>query len=166
MSFKGPELLTAAHDVSRFDCGMAPLNTWLQKHALPNQESRATRTVVVCADKRVVGYYALAAGSVVHQEATGRVRRNMPEPIPMALLGRLAVDTSAQGFGVGAGLLRDGLLRVLQAADLLGIRGVMVDALDDNAKRFYERFGFRPSAAIPLKLMVTMQEIERNAALK
>mgnify|MGYP000871682102 CR=1 FL=1 len=163
MSFSAPELLTAAHDVSRFDCGTPALNTWLQKHALANQDSRAARTFVVCSGKRVVGYYALAAGSVVHAEATGRVRRNMPEPIPMALLGRLAVDKSAQGFGIGAGLLKDALLRVLQASDLLGIRGIMVDALDDTAKRFYERHGFRPSVALPLKLMITLREVERHA---
>ncbi|MEQ1717453.1 MAG: GNAT family N-acetyltransferase [Hyphomicrobium sp.] len=162
MSFSAPELLTAAHDVSRFDCGTPSLNIWLQQHALANQETRAARTFVVCTGKRVVGYYALAAGSVVHTEATGRLRRNMPDPVPMALLGRLAVDKSAQGFGIGAGLLKDAGLRVLQAADLLGIRGILVDALDDKAKGFYERFGFRPSTALPLKLMVTLQEIERS----
>lgn len=98
---------------------------------------------------------------VVHAEATGKVRRNMPDPVPMALLGRLAVDSSAKGFGVGAGLLQDALLRVWQASELLGVRGVVVDALDDSAARFYQHFGFRPSAALPLKLMITLEEVRR-----
>lgn len=161
MSVSAPEALTANHDVSTFDCGVETLNSWLMRHALANQESRAARTFVVCANRRVVGYYALAAGSVAHDLATGKIRRNMPDPVPMALLGRLAVDKSAQGFGIGAALLQDAVLRVTQAADLLAIRGLMVDALDDRAKRFYEKFGFRPSSAIPLKLMITLTEIER-----
>lgn len=161
MSFTAPEALTAKHDVSAFDCGIPALNSWLVRHALANQESRAARTFVVCADRRVVGYYALAAGSVAHDIATGKIRRNMPEPVPMALLGRLAVDRAAQGFGIGAGMLQDAVLRATQAADLLAIRGLMVDAIDDNARRFYEKFGFRPSSAFPLKLMVTLTEIER-----
>lgn len=161
MSFTAPAPLTAEHDVSAFDCGVPPLNSWLHRHALANQESRAARTFVVCADRRVVGYYALAAGSVVHEVATGKIRRNMPDPVPMALLGRLAVDKSAQGFGIGAGLLQDAVLRVTQAADLLAIRGLMVDAIDDRARQFYEKFGFRTSTVLPLKLMITLAEIER-----
>jgi predicted N-acetyltransferase YhbS len=162
MTFSAPALLTATHEVATFDCGKPPLNDWLIRRALPNQQTRASRTFVVCTGKRVVGYYALAAGSVSQEAATGRLKRNMPDPVPVALLGRLAVDRSAQGFGLGAALLQDGLLRVLQAAEHLGVRGVLVDALDDDASRFYQRFGFRPSAALPLKLMVTLEEIERS----
>lgn len=161
MSFKEPAPLASSHDLSTFDCGNDALNSWLRRHALRNQESRAARCFVVAVRDRVVGYYALAAGSVVQAEATGKIRRNMPESVPMALLGRLAVDKSAQGFGVGAGLLQDALLRVVQASDHLGIRGVLVDAIDDKAAAFYMKFGFRPSGALPLKLMVTLSEIER-----
>lgn len=161
MSFTAPTLLTSDHDTASFDCGTTALNSWLIRHALANQESRAARTVVVCSGSRVVGYYALAAGSVIHAEAIGKVRRNMPDPVPMALLGRPTVDRSAQGFGIGAGLLKDAVMRVWQAAELLGVRGILVDALDDDAKRFYEQFGFRASAALPLKLMVTLPEIDR-----
>lgn len=164
MSVTAPTLLTAEHEVATFDCGKPPLNGWLIRHALANQQSGAARTLVACTGKRVVGYYALAAGSVVHAEAIGKVRRNMPDPVPMALLGRLAVDQSAHGFGVGAGLLKDAMLRTLQAASLLGIHGLLVDALDDEARRFYERHGFRASAALPLKLMVTLDEMERMLA--
>ncbi|MEQ1694370.1 MAG: GNAT family N-acetyltransferase [Hyphomicrobiaceae bacterium] len=164
MSFTTPALLTADHDTSTFDCGKPALNIWLTRHALINQEAGAARTVVVCTGKRVVGYYALAAGSVVHTQATGKVRRNMPDPVPMALLGRLAVDQSAHGFGIGAGLLQDAMLRTMQAAALLGIRGILVDALDDDARAFYEKYGFRSSTALPLKLMVTLAEVERALA--
>ncbi len=161
MSFSAPTLLTADHEVATFDCGKPALNTWLIRHALTNQESRSARTVVVCSGKRVVGYYALAAGSVIHADATGKLRRNMPNPVPMALLGRLAIDKSAQGFGLGAGLLKDAVLRVWAASDLLGVRGILVDALDEEAKHFYEKFGFRGSEALPMKLMVTLAEIAR-----
>ncbi|MEZ5849934.1 MAG: GNAT family N-acetyltransferase [Hyphomicrobiaceae bacterium] len=164
MSVAAPVLLTAEHEVATFDCGKRQLDTWLIRHALANQQSGAARTLVVCTGKRVVGYYALAAGSVVHAESIGKVRRNMPDPVPMALLGRLAVDQSAHGLGVGTGLLKDAMLRTLQAAALLGIRGLLVDALDDEARRFYERHGFRASAALPLKLMVTLDEMERMLA--
>jgi GNAT superfamily N-acetyltransferase len=163
MTFGAPTLLTAVHDVAAFDCGKPALNAWLIRHALINQESRSARTIVVCSGKRVVGYYALAAGSVNHAEATGRIRRNMPDPVPMALLGRLAIDKSAHGFGLGAGLLKDAVLRVWAASDLLGVRGILVDALDEDAKRFYEKFGFRGSEALPLKLMVTLAQVARIA---
>ena len=162
MSFSAPVPLQSDHSVAEFDCGQPALSQWLVRHGMVNQQRRAWRTFVVCVDHRVVGYYALAAGSVIHAEATDQLRRNMPDPVPMALLGRLAVDRSAHGMGVGAGLLKDAVLRVLLAADLLGVRGILVDAIDDKARLFYEHFGFRPSAVLPLKLMVTLDEIERR----
>jgi len=164
MSFSAPAPLTAEHDLEHFDCGHDSLNVWLQRHALSNQERRAARTFVVCDGRRVVGYYALAAGSVVHAEAIGNLRRNMPDPVPMALLGRLAVDSSVRGRGLAAGMLQDAVMRIVQASDTLGVRGILVDAIDENAKAFYLRFGFRPSAVLPMKLMVTLTEIERALA--
>lgn len=161
MSVSAPAPLSAEHDLEHFDCGHASLNAWLQRRALSNQERRAARTFVVCEGRRVVGYYALAAGSVVHSEATGNLRRNMPDPVPMALLGRLAVDLSMRGKGLGVGMLQDAVMRILQASDTLGVRGILVDAIDENAKAFYMRFGFRPSAVMPMKLMVTLTEIQR-----
>lgn len=161
MSFTAPEPLGSAHDVAAFDCGIDELNTWLRRRALTSQDEGSARTFVVTAGSRVVGYYAIAAGSVSREQATGRTRRNMPEPIPMALLARLAVDRSAQGFGVGAGLLQDAILRITQAAAVLGIRGILVDAVNDEAKAFYEKFGFRPSSVLPFRLMITLQEVER-----
>jgi GNAT superfamily N-acetyltransferase len=115
-----PKHLTAEHDLSGFDCGVPELDDWLRRRALQNEASRASRTFVVVADGRVVGYYALATGAVAHRAATGRVRRNMPEPV--MVLARLAVDREYRGFGLGAGLLRDALLRTLRAAEIVASR--------------------------------------------
>ena len=161
MTLPAPQLLSASHDVSAFDCGYPALDLWLQHKALANQERRASRTYVVVEGRSVRAYYSLAAGSIEHADAISRLRRNMPNPIPMALLGRLAVDRRIQGKGFGHGLLKDALQRMIQAADFLAIRGVVVDAIDDPAKAFYERFGFRPSPAMPLKLMITLEDAER-----
>lgn len=164
MTLAAPELLTAAHDVSIFDCGTPALDEWLKRRALGNQGSGASRTYVVCRGQAVVGYYALAAGSIAHAEVPGRIRRNMPDPVPMMVLGRLAVDRSVRGQGLGAGLLKDATLRVMQAADIVGIRGILVDAIDDTARSFYERFGFRRSTTFPLKLVITVDEARRMFA--
>ena len=161
MTFAAPELLVAAHDTSAFDCGMPALDEWLKRRALVNQMSGASRTYVVSRETVVVGYYALAAGSVAHAEAPGRMKRNMPDPIPMMVLGRLAVDRSVQGQGLGHGLLKDAVLRVVQAAHIVGVRGILVDAIDETAREFYEKFGFRRSAALPLKVMITLDEAQQ-----
>ena len=161
MSLSAPELLTGAHEVTAFDCGHPSLNVWLQRRAMANQVSLASRTFVVTDGLYVKGYYSLAAGSLLQAEATGKIRRNMPDPVPMALLGRLAIDVSAQGKGLGTALLKDSVLRVINASNQLAIRGILVDAIDVKAKTFYEHFGFRPSPLFPMKLMVTLADIER-----
>ncbi len=153
-----PEKLRPDHDVSRFDSGTPVLDDWLRRRALPNQESGASRTYVICAGKHVVGYHALAAGALAQAEATGRTRRNMPDPLPVMVLGRLAIDSGYQGRGLGRALLRDAILRTLQAADIAGIRAVLVHAISEDAKRFYERCGFRPSPLDPMTLMITMRD--------
>jgi len=157
-----PEHLTAAHDVSRFDSGVSDLDSWLIKRALANEETGASRTYVACAGGRVVGYYALATGGVAQSQVPGRVRRNMPDPVPVMILGRLAVDQSWQGRSVGASLLRDAIVRTLQAAEIGGIRAILVDAISENAKRFYERHGFKASPVDPMVLMMTVADA-RNA---
>jgi GNAT superfamily N-acetyltransferase len=162
--FSAPELLVAAHDTSAFDCGVHALDEWLKRRALVNQMSGASRTYVISREQVVVGYYALAAGGVAHAEAPGRMRRNMPDPIPMMVLGRLAIDRSIQAQGLGHGLLKDAVLRVVQAAHIVGVRGVLVDAIDETARAFYEKYGFRRSAALPLKLMITLEEAQRAVA--
>ncbi len=155
---RAPEKLSAAHDISNFDCGEAVLNDWLYRRALQNQESGASSTYVIVEKNRVVGYYSLAAGSIARETAPGRVRRNAPDPVPVVVLGRLAIDKGAQGQGLGRALLRDAILRTLQAADIIGVRAVLVHALSEPAKRFYEACGFTSSPINPLTLMITLSE--------
>jgi GNAT superfamily N-acetyltransferase len=158
-----PEKLSSIHDLSQFHCGEPALDDWLRKRARQNEESGASRTYVACVGERVVGYYALAVGAVAHVVAPGRVRRNMPEPVPVMVLGRLAVDETMQGGGVGPALLRDAVLRTLQAAEIAGIRAILVHAISERAKRFYEKWGFVTSPVEPMTLMVTVEEA-RGAA--
>ncbi|MEX2649696.1 MAG: GNAT family N-acetyltransferase [Alphaproteobacteria bacterium] len=157
--YQPPETLTARHDRAAFDCGQPALDDWLRRRALANQESGASRTYVIVSENRVVGYYALAVGAVASAEASGRVRRNMPDPIPVMVLARLAIDRSHQGRGLGRMLLRDAVLRTLQAADIAGIRALLVHAKTDAARAFYERHGFRASPVDPMILMVTLDDM-------
>ena len=153
-----PGRLSADHDLSRFDSGEGVLDDWLRRRALQNEAGGASRTYVVCLGKRVVGYYTLAAGAVTHAQAPGRIRRKMPDPVPVMLLGRLAVDKDFQGRGIGAGLLRDAVLRTVQAAEIAGIRAILVHAISAAAKRFYEGCGFIPSPVDPMTVMITVAE--------
>lgn len=156
-----PQALTSAHDVSAFDCAVSELNDWLKRRALQNEAARASRTFVVVGDGRVVGYYALATGAVAHAMATGKVRRNMPEPIPVMVIARLAVDHAYQGMGLGSALLRDALLRTLAVAEAVGIRAVLLHAMSDEAKRFYVQHGFAESPVDPMTMMVLLADVER-----
>jgi GNAT superfamily N-acetyltransferase len=153
-----PEKLSAAHDLSQFQCGEPELDDWLRRKARHNEESGASRTYVVCVGRQVIGYYALAAGAAAHANAPGRVRRNMPNPVPVMVIGRLATDLSFQGRGIGSALLRDAVLRTAQAAEIAGIRAILVHAISESAKRFYEKLGFVPSPADPMTLMITVAE--------
>ena len=159
-----PEHLVPQHDLATFDSGVAALDDWLKRHAFANETAGGSRTYVVCVGRRVVGYYALATGAVAPATATGRVRRNMPDPVPVMLLGRLAVDRAFQGRGIGEGLLRDAILRTLQAAELAGIRAMLVHAISEEAKRFYERHGFAESPIDPMTLMITIADARRALA--
>jgi GNAT superfamily N-acetyltransferase len=156
-----PEHLTPRQDILTFDCGIPDLNDWLKKRALPNEESGASRTYVVCSAGKVVGYYALANGGVVLAKAPGRVRRNIPDPLPVMIVGRLAIERSWQGRNIGRSLLRDAVLRILQAAEIGGIRAILVHAISEDAKRFYERYGFTSSPVDPMTLMVTVAEAKK-----
>lgn len=157
-SISAPEHLNADHDLAAFDSGAPVLDDWLKKRALANEESGASRTYVITAGGRVVGYYALATGAVAQQDATGKVRRNMPDPIPVMVLGRLAVDKAYQGRGLGVGLLRDAVLRTLQAAAIGGIRAILLHAISDDAKRFYQRWGFSESPLDPMTMMINIAD--------
>jgi GNAT superfamily N-acetyltransferase len=151
--------LTEHHQLAAFNSGVSTLDEWLKRRARANQASGASRSFVTCVDHAAVGYYALAAGAVNAATALGRFRRNMPEPIPVAVLGRLAVDRAYQGQGIGRGLFRDSALRVMQAAEAIGIRGMLVHAVSDEAKAFYRAVGFSESPLEPMTLMVTLAEL-------
>jgi GNAT superfamily N-acetyltransferase len=159
MKLSAPMPLQAHHETSGFSCGIHSLDLWLQRRSLKNQIQGASRTYVVCDESRVVAYYALASGSVTTADGTGRFRRNMPDPIPVVVLGRLAVDHTLHGKGLGRALVRDAGLRVIQAADTIGIRGLMVYALSSEAKAFYENIGFEASPLDPFLLMITLPDL-------
>ena len=160
MTLAAPGLLTAEHDLAPFECGVVSLDDWLRKRALKNNLEGGSRTYVVAEERRVVAYYALSASNVASAESTGRFRRNMPDPVPVALLGRLAVDRAYHGRGFGRALLRDAASRVLHAADTLGIRGMIVQALSEDARRFYLALGFEASPLDPMTLMVTLADLK------
>jgi len=160
-AIEAPRPLGADCDCSGFDSGQPAIDIWLRRNALRSQSSGAARTYVVTTGQTVIGYYALAVGSVSRAEATGPVRRNMPDPVPVMLLARLAVDRRWQGRGLGAALLRDAVLRTLQAAELVGIRAMLVHAISSDAARFYRYFGFQPSAATDMTLMAALPALER-----
>ncbi len=157
-AFSPPEPLGIEHIIDEFDCGEESLNQWLRSHALKN-DGRSSRTFVVCVDRLVIGYYALSAGSVAHINTPGRIRRNMPDPIPVIVLGRFSVDQRHQGKGLGAGLLRDALLRSLNVGEEVGVRAVLLHSLSEAAKRFYIAHGFIESPVDPLTLMLPIETI-------
>ncbi|MDR3481724.1 MAG: GNAT family N-acetyltransferase [Burkholderiaceae bacterium] len=153
-----PALLSAEHVISSFDSGEASLDDWLKRRALANQTSGASRTFVVAGENNHVwGYYALATGAVTHAAAGNAIRRNMPDPVPVMVLGRLAVDRSHHGVGLGADLLRDALLRTTRLAQEAGIRALLVHALHEQARTFYLHHGFAESAVDPLVLMLRIR---------
>lgn len=159
---RAPEPLTAQHALGSFDSGVLSLDDWLRRRAMQNQSSGASRTFVACDDTRVAGYYALAASAVAPDAATGRFRRNMPDPVPVAVLGRLAIDKSFQGKGLGRALFRDAAVRVLAAADSIGIRGMLVHAISDEAKAFYVGLGLDVSPLEPMTLMATVADLKAS----
>ena len=150
MTLSAPVPISEYHDCSKFSCGTQSLDEWLRRRALSNQRDDASRTYVVCEDQRVIAYFALASSSVALTEAAGRFRRNMPDPIPVIVLARLAVDIAAKGKGLGRALFRDAALRVIAAADIIGARGMIVHAISDEALAFYEAVGMRASPLSPI----------------
>jgi GNAT superfamily N-acetyltransferase len=159
---RAPEPLTAQHALGSFDSGVLSLDDWLRRRAMQNQISGASRTFIACDDARVAGYYALAASAVAPDAATGRFRRYMPDPVPVAVLGRLAIDKTFQGKGLGRALFRDAALRVLAAADSIGIRGMLVHAISDEAKAFYLGLGLDVSPLEPMTLMATVADLKAS----
>lgn len=159
MTLHAPELLAAQHVLETFDSGEPSLDAWLKRRALKNHASGASRTFVVCDQARVVAYYALASGAVDVDAAPGRFRRNMPDPIPVVVLARLAVDRAWQGRGVARALMRDAGGRIARAADVIGIRGVIAHALNEGAHRFYLALGFEASPLAPMTVMIALADL-------
>jgi len=154
--------LAPGHAVGGFACGSTPLDTYLARFALANQAGGAAQTYVAAVGNKVVGYYSLTAASVEFGDAPERLRKGLARhPVPVILIARLAVDRSWQGRGLGAALLRDGLRRVLAAADIIGLRAVMVHAKDETARRFYEHFDFDPSPVDPLQMFLLIKDVAR-----
>lgn len=157
LQLSAPQPLAVTHLLDGFDCGEAVLDEWLKRRALANQVSGASRTFVVAdRDGRVYGYYAMAAGAVSHQLATSPVRRNMPDPVPVMVLARLAVDRQAQGIRLGASLLQDAVDRAVMVSRNAGVRALLVHALHDRAREFYEHYGFQSSPLHPMTLMLRL----------
>lgn len=157
LKLNAPTPLSVTHILNDFACGEAILDEWLKRRALTNHLSGASRTFVVTdQEERVYGYYAMAAGAVSHQAATSKVRRNMPDPIPVMVLARLAVDHRAQGIKLGAALLQDAVGRALSVSQNAGVRALLVHALNDRAKLFYEHYGFQESPQHPMTLMLRL----------
>ena len=159
MTLTSPAPLAEHHELVEFNSGVPELDDWLRRRARANQAGGASRTFVVCEGNRVVAYYALAFGAVRILEAPGRFKRNMPDPIPVAVPGRLAIDRTYQGRGIGRALVRDAGLRLLNAAEILGIRGVLVHAISDDARAFYEAVGFLPYLSDPMMLMIGLKDL-------
>lgn len=160
MQFSAPEILTEAHILADFSCGETSLDYWLQRRARANQISGASRTFVVCLDSRVVAFYALASSVIASTEATGRFRRNMPDPIPVVVLARLAIDRNHQGQGLGRALFQDAARRIISASEVIGIRGLIVHAITESAKAFYLRLGMECSPIEPMMLMATLSDLK------
>ncbi len=152
--------LNRRHEVDTFDCGKEPLNRFLVRYALTNQAAGASQTYVALNDATVLGYYTLVVGEVAYGQAAERLMKGLARhPVPVMILARLAIATASQGQGLGAGLLRDAMLRTLEAADIAGIRAFVVHAKDDEAKSFYERFDFQSSPTDPYHMYLLMKDI-------
>ncbi len=161
LKLSAPHPLVATHLLNDFECGEHSLDDWLKRRAMSNQINGASRTfVVVDEENRVYGFYAIAAGAVSHQLATSGVRRNMPDPVPVMVLGRLAVDLRAQGIKLGAAMLQDAVNRAIAVSQNAGVRALLVHALHDRARQFYEHYGFQPSPQHPMTLMLSLKSVK------
>lgn len=156
-----PERLHTDHVITSFESGYEVLDDWLTHQAHHNERVDASRTYVVCHHSVVVAYYCLSTGSVVRRDVIGAMRRNMPDPIPVMILGRLAVDRQWQGRGIGAALLQDALLRTIQVSEIAGVKALMVHAISDTAAAFYRRWGFSESPCLPKTLFLSVRQAKQ-----
>lgn len=159
--FESVRKLVASDNVDTFDCGQQALNQFLQRFALSNQKANSAQTYVSCKENTVVGFYSLAVGSVEPENAAPRILKGMARhPVPVMILARLAVDVNHQGVGLGSALLRDALLRTVQAADIAGIRALLVHAKDDAARQWYLNWEFEPSETDPFHLFLLLKDLK------
>lgn len=157
--FSAPTPISDEHELDHFDSGEPSLDEWLNKRALKNQVSGASRCFVISNGKKIIGYYTLSAGAISHETAPKSMRRNMPNPLPVLLLGRLAIDKNYHNKGLGSALLRDALIRSVSVASDAGIFAILVHALSEQAKRFYLSRGFVESPLQPMTLMMTLETV-------
>jgi len=154
-----PAPITSAHDLANFDSGEAFLNEWLKRRALKNHAVGASRCFVLCNGATVIGYYSLSAGAISHEAAPKAMRRNMPDPLPVLLLGRLAIDKHHHNQGLGRALLREAMLRAVNVASDTGVFALLIHALSEPAKRFYLSRGFLESPLEPMTLLMTLETV-------
>ena len=159
MEITAPQLLDNGHNLTGFESGYDSLDHWLCKTALKDQVNNGSKIWVVCSGGRVVGYYALATGSIERSTAPSSIARQMPNPVPVIVLGRLAIDRAFQDQGLGSALLKDALLRTLQVSAHVGVKAVLVHAIDDSARRFYRRYNFKESRIDEYTLMLSIKDI-------
>lgn len=160
------EKLDRRHDVDAFDCGKEPLNRFLSRYALQNQKAGASQSYVAVSGDTVIGYYTLVVGEIAYERAADRLKKGLARhPVPVMVLARLAIATGQQGRGLGAGLLKDAMLRTLQAADIAGIRAFVVHAKDDEAKAFYERYDFEAAPTDPYHLHMLLKDARASLAV-
>jgi len=157
-----PTGLTKHHDISEFDCGNVSLNEWLENKAISNDTKNASRCFVICDANRVIGYYALATGAVDRSKAPSKIKRNMPDPIPVLVLGRLAIDSSYQGQSLGSHLLKDCMLRAIAVSEHIAFKALLVHAISEDAKRFYTYFGFKESPIDPMTIFLSLSDIRQH----
>ena len=155
-----PILISSEHELNDFDSGESSLNEWLKKRALKNQASGGSRCFILCNGKKVIGYYTLSAGAIHHDTAPKAMRRNMPDPLPVLLLGRLAIDKNYHNKGLGSALLRDAMIRAVSVASDAGVFAILVHALSEQAKRFYLSRGFVESILQPMTLIMTLKTVQ------
>lgn len=160
-TYSQPRPIQPDDDVADFASSEPDLDDYLRTYALGNHRGGGSRCFVTCLDGPVVGYYALAAGSIARAEATRRVGQSMPNPVPVILIGRLAVDRKHQGRGLGSHLLRDAIAKSVEAGELIGARAILLHAMNDNARSFYLHFNFEPSPTDDYHLMLLMKDARK-----
>ncbi len=156
-----PQPLAGHHPLADFDCGEASLDDWLKRRAAKNQANGSSRTYVVCEREKVIGYYCLAAGAIGHADAPAAMKRNRSDPVPVLMLGRLAIHKDHHQKGIGTALLNDAIRRAMEAASIAGVTALLVHAISEQAKRFYLSRGFIPSPVKPMTLCLMLRTVDQ-----